>query len=107
MAEGIATIVISLFPLIEGAACVLLLPSVLEMWELFSGSVKTAEALELRERRVKIWWLPLTIGALELFAGLGELIGPFFFDLDHALVIAAVMIMQCAGYIIQLILHGK
>lgn len=107
MAEGVATVVIALFPLIEGAACVLLLPSVLELWELFSGSVKTAEAMELRERKVKIWWLPITLGSVEILAGFFSLVGPLFFHLDSAMIIFSVLVMQCLGYVLQLILHGK
>ena len=107
MAEGVTTVFIALFPLIEGPACALLLPPVLELWELFSGSVKVAESLELMERRVKIWWLPITVGVIEILAGFFSLIGPLFFHLSPALVITSVLTLQCLGYIIQLILHGK
>lgn len=107
MAEGIATVVIALFPLIEGPACVMLLPPVLELWELFSGSVKAAESMELRERGVNIWWMPITLGIFEIFAGFFSLVGPMFFHLDAAMIIAAVLLMQSLGYILQLILHGK
>lgn len=107
MAEGVTTVFIALFPLIEGPACALLLPPVLELWELFSGSVKVAESLELMERRVKIWWLPITVGAIEILAGFFSLIGPLFFHLSPSLVITSVLVLQCLGYIIQLILHGK
>ncbi len=107
VAEGVATIFISLFPIIEGDASLMILPFVLELWELFSGSVKSAESLEFRERGVKIWWLPLTIGAFEILAGVGALLGPFFFHLPDNLSIASVMLLQALGYIVQIYLHGK
>ncbi|MBO5907096.1 MAG: hypothetical protein J6Q85_02955 [Clostridia bacterium] len=106
-AEGVTTVFISLLPIIEGVACIAMLPFVLELWELFSGSVKSAESLEFRDRRVKIWWLPLTIGVFEILAGVGALLGPFFFHLPDNLSIASVMLLQALGYIVQIYLHGK
>ncbi len=107
VAEGVATVFISLFPIVEGAAGLAILPFVLELWELFSGSVKSAESLEFRERKIRTWWLPLTIGAFEIFAGVGALLGPFFFHLADNLSIASVMLLQGLGYIVQIHLHGK
>lgn len=108
MAEGVTTVVIALFPLIEGPACVVLLAPVLELWELFSGSVKVAESIELRERQVNIWWLPITLGVLEILAGFFSLVSPVFMpELSTSLIIVIVLVMQCLGYVVQLILHGK
>lgn len=106
-AEGITTVFIALLPIVEGVACIAILPFVLELWELFSGSVKSAESLELRDRHVKIWWLPLTVGVLEILAGIGALLGPFFIHMPTNLSIATVMLLQAFGYIIQIYLHGK
>lgn len=99
LAEGMSTALLSLFPLFNQ----MIQPV---MRELISGLLKTIDTKGMFNEKINGWQYFLIISVLELLSGVASMIKPVDDLLGMNLVIAVIMFVQSAGFILKSI-HCK
>lgn len=99
LADGLATTLLSLFPLFNKMILPIMIPFFFSAWELFSGIVKVIDSKELFEDKIHGWQYIFLIGGIELLSGVGAMIEPLdeMVGINH--VIASIFLVQSIGFI--------
>lgn len=107
LADGMATALLSIFPLFNKMIISVVVPIFFGIWELFLGIIKFIESTELKEERIRGWKIFLLIGTIEIVSGVASLIKPVedFVGMNH--VIAIILFVQCVGYIFKMIYYNN
>ncbi len=101
LADGLATALLSLFPIFNKMLFPIMLLFFFSAWELFSGIVKVIDSKELMEDKIHGWQYIFLIGGIELLSGIGAMIEPLdkMIGINH--VIASIFLVQSLGFIIK------
>jgi uncharacterized membrane protein HdeD (DUF308 family) len=105
IADGVATILLSLFPMFNQIISPVMVPFFFGMWELFSGILKVMDSTELKQDKMRGWVGIATIGFVELASGTASLIKPFDDLVGISLVIAIIFFVQGCGFILKASLY--
>ncbi len=102
LADGLATALLSIFPLFNKMIIPSVIPLFFGIWELFLGVIKFIESTELYDDKIKGWQIFLSIGIVEIFSGVASLMKPVedYVGVNH--VIAIIFFVQCIGYIFKM-----
>ncbi len=105
LADGMTSVLLSVFPLLNAMILPSVLPFFFGIWELFSGIIKFVEATELREEKIRGYRWFLLIGLVELVSGIGSMLKPIddFVGMNH--VIAIILLVQSFGYLFKMLIY--
>lgn len=106
LAEGMSTALLALFPLFNQMIQPVMIPFFFGVWELISGLLKTIDTKGMFNEKINGWQYFLIISVLELLSGVASMIKPVDDLLGMNLVIAVIMFVQSAGFILKSI-HCK
>ena len=76
LADGMSTVLLSLFPLFNQMIQPAIIPFFFGVWELFSGILKVIDASELKEESIEGWKWFRGIGNIEILSGVAALLKP-------------------------------
>lgn len=105
--DGISTALLSLFLLFNQMIQAAMIPFFLGVWELFSGVLKTMDAIELKEEKIKGWNWFSGIGIIEIISGVAALLKPVDIFVGMHGVVAAILILQSVGYIFKILIYPR
>ncbi len=105
LADGMTSVLLSIFPLLNEMILPAVIPFFFGIWELFSGIIKFVEATELHEEKIRGWRWFLLIGVIELLSGIGSMLEPVdeYVGMNH--VIAIILLVQSFGYIFKMLIY--
>ena len=101
LAEGMSTALLSFFPLFNQMIYPVMIPFFFGVWELISGLLKAIDTKGMFNERIKGWQTFAVIAALELLSGVAAMIKPVDDLLGMNLVIAVIMFVQSAGFLLK------
>lgn len=107
LADGLITVLLSIFPIIHNAVLPQVIPVFFGIWELTLGVLKFIEAIELRDEKIKGWIWFTAIGSFEMFSGLLSLIEPIDEAVGHNHVIALIFFVQSIGFIFKIFMYTR
>lgn len=99
--DGLATVLLSLFPLFNQMILPVMIPFFFGVWELFSGVLKVIDSRELKKERIKCWQVFSLIGFIELLSGASSMVKPVDDLVGKNIVIAIILFVQGCGFILK------
>ena len=107
LADGMITVLISIFPIIHNVVLPQVIPVFFGIWELTLGVLKFIEAVELYDERISGWYLFSVIGAFEMISGVFSLIEPIDHAIGHNHIIAVIFFVQSLGFIFKIFMYNR
>ncbi len=107
LADGMITVLLSIFPIIHEAVLPQVIPVFFGIWELTLGVLKFIEAIELNDEKIKGWYLFALIGVFEMVSGAVSLIEPLDHAIGHNHVIAVIFFVQSLGVIFKIFMYNR
>lgn len=105
-ADGLATILLSLFPLFNQMILPVMIPFFFGVWELFSGVLKVIDSRELKKERIKCWQGFSVIGFIELISGAVSMVKPVDDLVGINIVVAIILFVQGCGFILKAFMYN-
>lgn len=105
-ADGIATILLSLFPLFNQMILPVMIPFFFGVWELFSGVLKVIDSRELKKEKIRCWQGFSVIGFVELLSGAVSMVKPANDLVGTNIVIAIILFVQACGFVIKAFMYN-
>ena len=107
LADGMITVLISIFPIIHDAVLPEVIPVFFGIWELSLGVLKFIESIELYDEHIKGWYLFSFIGIFEMISGVISLIEPIDHAIGHNHVIAIIFFVQSLGFLFKIFMYNR
>ncbi len=107
LADGLATALLSAFPLLNQMIVSAMIPFFFGVWELFSGILKSMDSMELRRARIGGWIAVFSIGLFEILSGVAALLKPIEDFMGMHIVVAMILFVQSLGYVFKILLYSK
>lgn len=107
LADGMITVLLSVFPIIHDAVLPQVIPVFFGMWELSLGVLKFIEAIELYDEHIKGWYLFSFIGCFEMVSGVVSLIEPIDHAVGHNHIIAIIFFVQSLGFLFKIFMYNR
>lgn len=105
-ADGLATMLLSLFPLFNQMILPVMIPFFFGVWELFSGVLKVIDSRELKKEQVKCWQGFSLIGFIELLSGAASMVKPVDDLVGINIVVAIILFVQSCGFILKAFMYN-
>ena len=105
-ADGLATELLSLFPLFNQMILPVMIPFFFGVWELFSGVLKVIDSRELKKERIKCWQGFSVIGFIELLSGAASMVKPVDDLVGINIVVAIILFVQGCGFILKAFMYN-
>lgn len=107
LADGMCTILLSLFPLFNQMIQPAIIPFFFGVWELFSGILKVIDSSELKEEKIAGWKWFLGIGSIEILSGVASLLKPVDDVMGIHVVVAIIFFVQSCGFLFKILIYPK
>lgn len=107
LADGMCTMLLSLFPLFNQIILPAILPFFFGVWELFLGVLKVIDASELKEENISGWRWFQAIGCLEILSGVASLLKPVDDFMGMNVVVAIIFFIQSFGFLFKVLVYPK
>lgn len=107
LADGLITVLISIFPIIHDAVLPQVIPVFFGIWELTLGVMKFIESVELYDEKISGWYLFTILGIFEMISGVISLIEPIEHAIGHNHVIAIIFFVQSLGFIFKIFMYNR
>ena len=107
LADGMITVLLSIFPIVHDAVLPQVIPVFFGIWELSLGVMKFIEAIELNDEKIKGWFWFIIIGTFEMVSGVVSLIEPVDHAIGHNHVIAVIFFVQSIGFIFKILMYNR
>lgn len=107
LADGMITVLLSLFPIMHDAVLPQVIPVFFGIWELCLGVLKFIEAVELYDEKIKGWYLFSVIGCFEMISGVFSLIEPLDHAIGHNHVISVIFFVQAVGFLFKIFMYNR
>ena len=107
LADGMITVLLSVFPIAHDAVLPQVIPVFFGIWELTLGVMKFIEAIELHDEKIKGWHWFIIIGCFEMASGVVSLIEPIDHAIGHNHVIAVIFFVQSIGFIFKIFMYNR
>lgn len=105
-ADGLATMLLSLFPLFNQMILPVMIPFFFGVWELFSGVLKVIDSRELKKERIKCWQGFSVIGLIELLSGAASMVKPVDDLVGTNIVVAIILFVQGCGFVLKAFMYS-
>ena len=105
LADGMITVLLSVFPIIHDAVLPQVIPVYFGIWELTLGVLKFIEGIELHDEKIKGWYYFLFLSCFEMISGVISLIEPLDHAIGHNHVIAVIFFVQALGFIFKIFMY--
>lgn len=106
LADGLSTMLLALFPLINDMIQPVMIPFFFGAWELFSGVLKVIDSRELKKERIKCWQGFSLIGFIELLSGTASMVKTVDDLVGVNVVVAVILFVQSCGFIIKTFMYN-
>lgn len=106
LADGITTILLSLFPLFNQMILPVMIPFFFGVWELFSGVLKVIDSRDLKKGKIRCWQGFSVIGFVELLSGAVSMVKPANDLVGTNIVIAIILFVQGCGFILKAFMYN-
>ena len=107
LADGMITVLLSLFPIAHDAVLPQVIPVFFGIWELTLGVIKFIESIELYDEKIKGWYYFVILGCFEMISGVFSLIEPLDHAIGHNHVIAVIFFVQALGFIFKIFMYTR
>ena len=107
LADGVLTILLSLFLLFDQTFTILALPTIFGMWLMFSGIVRFVHSFELRTFGAPGWGWFTAWGLFTAAAGFLSFLNPLASALALSAVVGFLLVMQGVSYLLRAILGHR
>lgn len=107
LADGMSTVLLSLFPLFNQMIQPSIIPFFFGVWELFSGILKVIDSSELKEERIKGWKWFRGIGCIEILSGVASLLKPIDDFMGMNVVVASIFFVQSCGFMFKILIYPQ
>lgn len=107
LADGMSTVLLSLFPLFNQMIQPAIIPFFFGVWELFSGILKLIDSSELKEENIVGWKWFGGIGLLEIMSGVAALLKPVDDFMGMHVVVAIIFFVQSCGFMFKILIYPK
>lgn len=107
LADGMSTILLSLFPLFNQMIQPAIIPFFFGVWELFSGILKVIDSSELREEGIKGWKWFRSVGSFEILSGVVALLKPIDDFIGMHIVVAIIFFVQSSGFLFKILIYSQ
>lgn len=107
LADGMSTVLLSLFPLFNQMIQPAIIPFFFGVWELFSGILKVIDSSELREEKIAGWKWFRNIGRIEILSGVAALLKPVDDFVGMNVVVAIIFFVQSFGFMFKILIYPK
>lgn len=107
LADGLITVMLSLFPILHDFVLPQVIPVFFGIWELCLGVMKYIEAIELHDEKIKGWQWFIGIGCFEIVSGVLSLIEPIDHAIGHNHVIAVIFFVQSIGFLFKIFMYPR
>ena len=107
LADGMVTILLSVFPLFNKMLLPAILPFFFGVWELFSGILKVIESRELEKEEIQEWEWFCGIGCIEILSGVAALLKPVEEFMGMHVVVAIIFFVQSCGFLFKIMIYPK
>ena len=107
LADGMITVLLSVFPIIHSAVLPQVIPVFFGIWELSLGVLKFIESIELYDEHIRGWYLFTVIGSFEMISGVFSLIEPIDHAIGHNHVIAIIFFVQSLGFMFKIFMYNR
>jgi len=105
-ADGLSTMLLSLFPLFNQMILPVMIPFFFGVWELFSGVLKVIDSRELKKEKIKCWQGFSAIGFIELLSGAASMVKPVDDLVGINIVVAIILFVQGCGFILKAFMYS-
>lgn len=106
LADGLTTMLLSLFPLFNQMILPVMIPFFFGVWELFSGVLKVIDSRELKKERIKCWQGFSIIGFIELLSGAASMVKPVDDLVGINIVVAIILFVQGCGFLLKAFMYS-
>ena len=107
LADGMITVLLSVFPIVHSFVLPQVIPVFFGIWELTLGVLKFIEAIELRDEKINGWLWFTVIGCFEMISGVVSLIEPLDHALGHNHVISVIFFVQSLGFAFKIYMYKR
>lgn len=107
LADGMLTILLSIFPLFNKMIQPAILPFFFGVWELLSGVFKVIDAQEIEKEKIAEWKGFCGIGCVEIFSGVAALLKPVEEFMGMHVVVAIIFFVQGCGFLFKIMIYSK
>ncbi|MBQ8260929.1 MAG: DUF308 domain-containing protein [Lachnospiraceae bacterium] len=107
LADGLSTMLLSLFPLFNQMILPAVIPFFFGVWELFSGILKVIDASELKEELIKGWKWFRSIGCIEILSGVAALLKPIDDFVGMNVIVAIIFFIQSCGFLFKILIYPE
>ena len=107
LADGMSTVLLSLFPLFNQMIQPAIIPFFFGVWELFSGILKVIDASELKEESIEGWKWFRGIGSIEILSGVAALLKPIDDFVGMNVVVAIIFFVQSCGFLFKILIYPQ
>lgn len=107
LADGMNTVLLSLFPLFNQMIQPAIIPFFFGVWELFSGILKVIDASELQEENIEGWKWFRGIGGIEIISGVVALLKPIDDFVGMNVVVAIIFFVQSVGLLFKILIYPR
>lgn len=107
LADGMITVLLSVFPIIHDAVLPQVIPVFFGIWELTLGVMKFIEAIELYDENINGWYYFIVLGCFEMISGVLSLIEPIDHAVGHNHVIAVIFFVQALGFVFKILMYNR
>lgn len=106
LADGLTTILLSLFPLFNQMILPVMIPFFFGVWELFSGVLKVIDSRELKKEKIKYWQGFSLVGFIELLSGVTSMVKPVNDLFGINIVVAIILFVQSCGFVLKAFMYN-
>ena len=106
-ADGMTTVLFSVFPLFNDIIFPEVIPFFFGMWELVSGILKLSDTAELKHDGMKCWTGFALISFVELFSGTASLLKPVEIAVGFNHVIGIIFFVQSMGFFFKAAMYKE
>lgn len=107
LADGMSTVLLSLFPLFNQIIQPAIIPFFFGVWELFSGILKVIDSSELKEEKIVGWKWFRNIGRIEILSGVAALLKPIDDFVGMNVVVAIIFFVQSFGFMFKILIYPE
>ena len=107
LADGMSTVLLSLFPLFNQMIQPAIIPFFFGVWELFSGILKVIDSSELKEEKIAGWKWFRNIGSIEIISGVAALLKPIDDFMGMHVVVAIIFFVQSCGFLFKILIYPQ
>lgn len=107
LADGMSTVLLSLFPLFNQMIQPAMVPFFFGVWELFSGILKVIDSSELKEEKIAGWKWFRGVGSIEVLSGVAALLKPVDDFMGMHVVVAMIFFVQSCGFMFKILIYPK